>query len=212
MKPICSVENCDNPNKAKGLCEMHYMRNRRNGNPLDVRRPSVRDFAGQRFNKLTAICSVNIGKIGRWWQCRCDCGNIKFASAGHLHLGKGGIKSCGCANWLGPTKHGATKNGIKTSEYRIWTSMIQRCENPNDKGYPRWGGRGITICPSWRASFSTFLSDVGPRPTTNHSIDRINNDGNYEPGNCRWATAREQRLNQRPRRKVIRATTRQRHF
>lgn len=86
-----------------------------------------------------------------------------------------------------------------TPEYSIWSGIIQRCTNPRQPSYPRYGGRGINICDRWRRSFAAFLEDVGPRPSPQHSIDRVDNDGNYEPSNCRWATAAEQRLNQRPR-------------
>lgn len=85
------------------------------------------------------------------------------------------------------------------SEYGPWRAMIERCENPNSSGFKTYGARGIKVCKQWRQSFTTFLSDMGPRPSKQHSIDRWpDNDGNYEPTNCRWATPSEQRLNQRP--------------
>lgn len=87
-----------------------------------------------------------------------------------------------------------------TAEHRAWKSMKDRCLNPNDKRYADYGGRGIGVCERWRASFEAFYKDVGPKPDPTLTLDRINNDGNYEPGNVRWATWREQRLNQRPRR------------
>lgn len=83
------------------------------------------------------------------------------------------------------------------SEYGIWAGMIQRCENPNNSNYHSYGGRGISVCRSWRASFDMFLADMGDRPSLDHSIDRINNNGNYEPGNCRWATSLQQSANSR---------------
>lgn len=88
-----------------------------------------------------------------------------------------------------------------TTEYKIWEGIKQRCLNPNERGYPKYGGRGIKVCDEWAASFQAFFDYVGYRPGPEFTIDRIDNDGNYEPGNVRWATARQQSANQRPRRK-----------
>jgi hypothetical protein len=84
-----------------------------------------------------------------------------------------------------------------TAESRVWKGMIQRCTNPKRRGWERYGGRGITVCERWRASFADFLADMGARPSPKHSIDRIDNDGHYEPANCRWATKHEQGSNTR---------------
>ena len=84
-----------------------------------------------------------------------------------------------------------------TREYGVWATMIQRCENSGYRKYPSYGGRGISVCDCWRKSFAAFYADMGPRPSSQHSIDRINNDGNYEPGNCRWATRTDQCRNRR---------------
>jgi hypothetical protein len=86
-------------------------------------------------------------------------------------------------------------------EYKVWAAMIQRCSNPNNADYPDYGGRGIRVCDRW-LKFANFYADMGPRPSPQHSIDRIDNDGNYALGNCRWATAADQRANQRPRHAV----------
>jgi hypothetical protein len=94
--------------------------------------------------------------------------------------------------------HGHTSGGRWTDEYRIWAGMVKRCTNPRSSSYRSYGGRGIAICDRWRTSFSAFFADMGRRPSKLHSIDRINNDGNYEPGNCRWATRDVQAANKRP--------------
>lgn len=123
--------------------------------------------------------------------CKCTCGTITDVTSATLRQGT--TKSCGCLQVAMHTSHGMSR----TTEYRTWDSMRQRCNNPNFYQYRHYGGRGIEVCHEWQDSFETFYRDMGPKPGASHSIDRINVNGNYEPGNCRWATKKEQSLNRR---------------
>ena len=143
---------------------------------------------GARFGMWTTIeASQNVYV---WWLCRCDCGTERRVRQ-YLLL-NGGSTGCGC------TKN-VTHGMSKSAEYRIWHGMLNRCYRPKHIEYARYGGRGIRVCDEWRAphGFPAFLAHVGPRPSPGHSIDRINVDGNYEPGNVRWASVTEQASNRR---------------
>ncbi len=161
-----------------------------------------KDISGQPFGKWTVLKYA--GSNGRaYWLCRCECGNECEVGGKELRNGHSTqCKRCQARQIGSNPKHGHAKSGNKKASrtYRSWECMIDRCTNRKHKAYKNYGGRGITVCDRWRNSFENFLADMGMRPE-GMTIDRIENDGNYEPGNCRWATLSQQRRNQRKRKK-----------
>lgn len=160
---------------------------------------------GFRLNMLVVLADAGVDKSGSSIaRCRCDCGNEKIIT--QRELSRGRIKSCGCfrkkrAEGLN-LEHGEARKGKHSAEYKTWEGMIKRCTQPDTNGYERYGGRGIKVCARWLKSFEAFLADVGRKPSSRHSIDRFPDvNGNYQPGNVRWATASQQARNQRPRRR-----------
>ena len=149
---------------------------------------------GDRYGMLTIIGEVP--KIGQYraFKLKCDCGNRYIAKLNHLRRTDQPVRSCGCQqlNALDQRTHGRSKTTI----YITWTGMKRRCQNPNDRSYPDYGGRGIRVCERWQ-TFENFLADMGERPSDKHQLDRIDNDGNYEPSNVRWATRQLQIRNRR---------------
>lgn len=159
------------------------------------------DRTGQTFGRLTVLERVeNNNHKKACWECRCSCGNIIIVTGCSLKTGN--TQSCGCLKkeleLIRPITHGMSKS----REYIIWTHMISRCFNVSDKVFKHYGGRGITICDEWRHDFMAFYRHIGRRPSPKHSIDRIDNDGNYEPGNVRWATIQQQNNNSRNTRNI----------
>lgn len=158
---------------------------------------------GQVFGRLTVIREVAQAQNGdRRYLCRCLCGKLK--TTGLRLLRSGCTRSCGCLLLDRPIriKHGFARKGAIRTEWHIWQQMKHRCENPNCPEYKNYGGRGISVCARWH-SFTAFLSDVGCRPAKDLMLDRKNNNGNYEPGNVRWADSKTQNRNRRDNRLVV---------
>lgn len=151
------------------------------------------DMSGLSFGKLSVVTRAGRTERGlARWLCDCACGKEVLVAGADLR--NGNTRSCGCSR-----KRSNGEAAAGTPEYIAWESMISRCENKKHLSWHDYGGRGIKVSPVWRKNYKQFLSDVGRRPTPNHTLDRKNNDGNYEPGNVRWATRSEQNANQRPR-------------
>lgn len=158
------------------------------------------DLAGKRFGRLAVLERAPSATKDIRYLCLCDCGESVVTTGNNLRRGKS--KSCGCWRKIAPTLFNTTHGMKDTPEYRVWTSLKTRCTNPAAKSYPDYGGRGISVSPEWEKDFKAFFDHVGPRPSRNHSIDRIDNDGNYEVGNVQWATREEQRRNRRDANKL----------
>lgn len=163
----------------------------------------VKDLTGLRFGRLLVIGRAENTTEGRaCWFCLCDCGTTSVKQ-GKL-LRNGHCKSCGCGEYENRVNNCTSHKLSDTRLYNIWLAMKQRCYYPKHKDFHNYGGRGIVVCDEWRNDFLSFYNwAVANGYRDDLTIDRIRVNGNYEPTNCRWATWREQRLNQRPRKRVV---------
>jgi hypothetical protein len=157
-----------------------------------MRSPVV--FVGDRFERLVVLAEVGRRSGKRLYRCACDCGQTTSATSKALRSGS--KRSCGCLRRegvaaLGRSRatHGHARDGVLTPTYQSWAAMHKRCSDPNGKDWHLYGGRGVTVCTAW-SDFAAFLADMGERPD-GLTLDRVNPYGNYEPGNCRWATRLE---------------------
>lgn len=169
---------------------------------------NAQDLTGRRFGRLTAVRpTVKNSQRGQKWEWLCDCGALTEAVASMVKNGH--TRSCGCLQREVSAEIGSRVNRThgeggrtRTPEYKVWCGIKRRCFNENDDSYRYYGGRGVTMCSEWRDSYDAFLRDMGRRPSQQHQIDRENVNGNYEPGNCRWVTRKEQANNKRGLKKI----------
>lgn len=161
------------------------------------------DETGKSYGKLTVISGRPFPNGSMHWLCHCECGADVLVPGTKLRSGL--VDSCRACRDRSLT-HGDTCNRSTTKEWRCWRSIKQRCYDTSQDNYHKYGGRGISMCDRWYGSYENFLADMGRAPSPSHSIDRMDFDGDYEPGNCRWATSKEQAAN---RRKPMRTKSRQ---
>ena len=156
--------------------------------------PKIKNIAGNTYTRWKVVSYSHQNKNHAMWNCLCECGNERIVSGSSL---RGGLsKSCGCYNMDKLMAKGTHKMS-KSSEYYTYNNMLDRCYNEKNTAYANYGGRGISVCQEWINSFEQFIKDVGAKPSTNHSLDRIDNSKGYSKENCKWATKLEQGNNKR---------------
>lgn len=157
----------------------------------------IEDFTGLTFGWLTVVKQSESQGGRRTWECNCKCGRAVVVKG--RDLVRKHTMSCGCYKKACMVTHGESLNN-RTREYQTWDAMIQRCTNKNNKAYSNYGGRGVIVCDRWRYSYENFINDMGRRPSSGHSLERINNELGYNPTNCKWATRKDQARNRRSNR------------
>lgn len=166
-----------------------------NGNSHNegIKNMKLEDLTGKRFGRLVVLARDGVRGKKATWKCQCDCGNTHVVMV--TGLKNGHTKSCGCLKIESDAIGSRYRHGQSNSpEYKVWAGMKDRCLNQNATFFSFYGGRGIKVCERWM-TFENFRADMGPRPSLQHSIERKDNDGNYEPDNCKWATPLEQSNN-----------------
>lgn len=154
--------------------------------------PAFLNRTGHRYGRLTVLSREPNQSRSVSWRCRCDCGNETVVFGSNLHTGN--TLSCGCL--VKPTLRARKHGDTGSAEYWVWTGMHQRCRDPNHVAYHHYGGRGIAVCDRWK-TYANFLADIGRRPSSKFTLERINNDEGYSPENCTWATWKQQVHNRR---------------
>lgn len=165
---------------------------------------NIKNLTGKRFNRFTVLSFHGMRNNSSLWTCQCDCGNIKNILG--YTLTNSTSKSCGCLHKevaASRKKHGK----CFSREYNIWVGMKQRCYNPLSSGFKDYGGRGVRVCDEWKHDFNVFISDMGLPPSHTHQLDRINNNLDYSPSNCKWSTRKQQMRNTSRNRLVLNIVT-----
>lgn len=199
---VCSIENCGNKAIRRGLCSKHYYQTLPVASKCSIpgcdRRHNSKGFCSLHYRRWMKHGDASYEHIPKKYKlvCLIDGCSAPFYAKGYCQKHYGRLFHYGDPLFTKIEMHGLAR----TAEYPIWKTMIQRCYDKNSIGYHRYGGRGITVCDTWKSNFPAFYNDMGPRPKPNYQIDRIDNDGNYEPGNCRWVHAT---INGRNRKQTI---------